>query len=695
MAKSTAFSTLFAVQEGTAEADSIFSLLKTAVKWGCSHALISDRALTALLKSGPSATVDLPIRFIIELSPNAVSLPEDVGSDANQKISIDGVVLRDFGVDSEPVLRLAGLAALGSEPPLLVWVDDECCSLAGEPQFELSTIARAVPAYFDLFVEQTGFKIVAGNFLRKTMQMEDAQSRFFSRRRLVLRRDLLPKIDELAAILQDLIEQEKINNVGSVDALYDAIVYFAAALPCPRTYISKRFLIFPALDRAVIEETCAALQDISELEVPAVLLVASVLLAPWADRRRYSSWYRKLDFISAFQELTSMLERECSHRTSHLALPFFHLATDRAQAIVNQPPLSKSDSQIKVQEDTDGLVTTDMHARIEVLSEISQQWLDTLQRWQNINNPHVRKLGTQRVPDRYQEFLFYQMLVASWPVDGLSGGEPAREERLRRLTRQSIDYLSLSSVFNAAGAEQTPAEEVSSALEKFVTAAMFGATAPVFIEDLSSFVKFVLRAGLWNSLSRVVFHLTAPGIPLISSADKSWRFGKSDATSGARRFSEGADERKRGGWLSRLLEQPESGLIKELIVSKTISLRQALPSLFSDGTMQRLEVEGSLKKHVMAFLRSEASEQLLVVVPRFFLSMPHDSNKPPIGKTLWRDTAVLLPSGCERSKWQSIYLDQTLTVGELPFVYVGEVLLHLPVAVFRRRVMPLESIKER
>ena len=62
----------------------------------------------------------------------------------------------------------------------------------------------------------------------------------------------------------------------------------------------------------------------------------------------------------------------------------------------------------------------DMRARLHVLSEASHEWADAFMRWQGMNREFIRDIDGDRLPDANEEYLLYQTLVGTWPVEPMS-----------------------------------------------------------------------------------------------------------------------------------------------------------------------------------------------------------------------------------------------------------------------------------
>src|SRR5256885_10482531 len=62
----------------------------------------------------------------------------------------------------------------------------------------------------------------------------------------------------------------------------------------------------------------------------------------------------------------------------------------------------------------------DVRARINVLSEIPDDWRQAFARWRQLNEPQRRAVGDETAPDANEEYLLYQTLLGAWPLEPYS-----------------------------------------------------------------------------------------------------------------------------------------------------------------------------------------------------------------------------------------------------------------------------------
>jgi (1->4)-alpha-D-glucan 1-alpha-D-glucosylmutase len=157
-------------------------------------------------------------------------------------------------------------------------------------------------------------------------------------------------------------------------------------------------------------------------------------------------------------------------------------------------------------------------------------------------------------------------------------------------------------------------------------------------------VEDIARPGLWTALARTLVHLTSPGVPDLYQGDELWTFALTDPDNRspvdfARRraaLDAQADART-------LVAHPEDGRVKLHVVRTALALRRAHSAAFAAG-YEPLEVRGAASRHAFAFARRGGGRVVVTIVPRLVRSLVQ-KGEPPVGATVWGDTAVALASG--------------------------------------------------
>ncbi|MGA7216698.1 MAG: hypothetical protein WBX38_00190, partial [Candidatus Sulfotelmatobacter sp.] len=321
----------------------------------------------------------------------------------------------------------------------------------------------------------------------------------------------------------------------------------------------------------------------------------------------------------------------------------------------------------------------DVRARINVLSEIPALWQVRVQEWAQLNHKHKSAVDGRPAPSLNDEYLLYQTFVGVWPAKDL------QEQTQRSAFTERIDSYMLKAIREA---KQNTSwinrnEFYEKAVSSFVKALLDPEAGNRFHESFAPFQRRIARLGLWNSLSQTLLKLASPGVPDIYQGNEVWDFSLVDPDNrraidyAARR--EISDRIRASDSSSRfaigsLLENPDDGYLKMYVVKTILWLRAQQPEIFESGDYLPLEVRGTRADHLVAFIRKKRNAGVLVVVPRLVAGLLGDSDHPPIGRDVWQDTQILLPT-CDCSK---IYRDAF--TGEAIGTSVGEQGTHMAVS---------------
>jgi (1->4)-alpha-D-glucan 1-alpha-D-glucosylmutase len=337
----------------------------------------------------------------------------------------------------------------------------------------------------------------------------------------------------------------------------------------------------------------------------------------------------------------------------------------------------------------------DVRARLHVLSEVPNEWSQAVSRWQKMNQPLIREIDGDPVPDANEEYLIYQTLVGTWPTEELSNAERNTYcDRILQYTEKAIREAKIHASW------MNPSEEYETAVREFVCD-LFGERGAKFAADLTRFVAQIADAGYVNSLAQLVLKTTLPGVPDFYRGTELWDFNLVDPDNrrpvdyGCRRSrldklrkAARANVQEAARELSTRWPDPD---IKLWITATCLAARRDSADLFAFGEYVPLTVEGALVEHVLAFARRFEREYALVVVPlHSYRALDRSGATTPGGGTpnvKWGDTRIVVPDDfpyewhCQLSGRDC---DSTNTNGVQTFA-VAELLDVLAVAVLISR----------
>jgi (1->4)-alpha-D-glucan 1-alpha-D-glucosylmutase len=274
----------------------------------------------------------------------------------------------------------------------------------------------------------------------------------------------------------------------------------------------------------------------------------------------------------------------------------------------------------------------DVRARLAVLSEMAQAWIEQARRWSAING----RLGFAVDPG--DEYALYQTLAGVWPLDlavDNKAGLSELEQRVAGWLEKALREAKLRSSWTAPNAvyEKTCRE--------FLAAVLRPETSGAFLQDLSSFAQRIGPAGVMNGLVQAALRCTLPGVPDLYQGCEFWDFSLVDPDNrrsvdfDARRSAlEGSPDR------AALAATWRDGRVKQAVIAEALALRRDLPAVFGKGAYVPLDVAGEKASHVMGFLRQAETDAVLVAVPLRCAEalLGQDRINPPA--SWWGDTTV-------------------------------------------------------
>ena len=334
----------------------------------------------------------------------------------------------------------------------------------------------------------------------------------------------------------------------------------------------------------------------------------------------------------------------------------------------------------------------DVRARINVLSEIPDEWRTRVRVWHRQNLSKKTRIDGEPAPDNNEEYLLYQTLVGAWPLDSNAGEHDAFVERIQRYMHKALREAKVHvSWIN-------PRPEYDQAVRNFIARLLDQSQRNEFLDDFRPFQARVAELGLYNSLSQTILRLAAPGIPELYQGAELWELNLVDPDNRrpvdfARRHAALAELSGRieaadadlAGLARDLLEQRQDGRVKLYVIQRGLAYRREHAQLFLRGNYVPLEVSGARANHVCAFARSYAEEEAIVVVPR--LLSPLIGLGMPLGAQVWGEDAVILPGAATRM-YRNLFTAETIESGDTPEGHrtlpLAALFSHFPVAILER-----------
>jgi (1->4)-alpha-D-glucan 1-alpha-D-glucosylmutase len=310
----------------------------------------------------------------------------------------------------------------------------------------------------------------------------------------------------------------------------------------------------------------------------------------------------------------------------------------------------------------------DVRARLNVLSEIPQEWRESVSRWSRMNRRKKAQIDGQWIPDRNEEYLLYQTLLGVWPVRSMD------EVEAETFKKRIKDYmLKAAREAKANTSWISPNTTYEEGLLKFVGAILSPFSENQFLRDFVPFQEKLSYLGMLNSISQSLLKITCPGIPDFYQGTELWDFSLVDPDNRSPVNFE--IRRKRLAALKKRMELAGSALpefvrdlvrkwrdgsVKLYVTMKALHFRRENRLLFQEGSYIPLVGSGDLKEHLCAFARRGGEEVVLVAVPRFLSGLIRNLEEIPLGESIWKDSCLLLPEEISGKTFRNIFTGETL-----------------------------------
>ena len=253
----------------------------------------------------------------------------------------------------------------------------------------------------------------------------------------------------------------------------------------------------------------------------------------------------------------------------------------------------------------------DARMRINVLSEIGEEWFQKVNAWRQISEEKRRK---RSVPSANEEYFIYQMLVGHWPFEERPGKEFLERSKayLQKVLREAKEHSSW------ADPDEDYENEVYSFLEMLLK-------NDSFLDSFIPFQKKIGAYGVVKSLSQCVIKITAPGIPDVYQGTELWDLNYVDPDNRRpvdyelrkhylreiKTFS--GDNLKEN--LRKLKKDYASGLINFYTLHRSLVLRKKFRKIFEEGEYIPLQLENNFHQQIVGYARRKDNIYLLIFAP--------------------------------------------------------------------------------
>jgi (1->4)-alpha-D-glucan 1-alpha-D-glucosylmutase len=567
-----------------------------------------------------------------------------------------------------------------------------------------------------LFVDGSQARRMRRVYARLTGHDEAFDDVLYASKRLIMTTAMTSELNVLAHMLDRIGESNRKSRDFTLDSMREVITEVVACFPVYRTYVDESG--WSPEDRAVVEQAIArARRRNPAMEASLFDFFREVVLPrdvegdPRPDDRRggyppatAEEARDRRQFAMKLQQYTGPVQAKGLEDTAfyryNLLLSLNEVGGDPARFgrsvtefhEANANRLRDWPFEMLTTTTHDTKLSEDVRARLNVLSEMPEEWGREASRWMRANKANRTLIDGEPAPDRNDEYRFYQALVGAWPLDVDAPAEAPRAlvDRLKAYMLKAVRESKMHTSW------VTPNDEYEQALADFIERVLTGAGAARFLPLMLPFQRRIANLGMVNSLAQTVLKIGSPGVPDFYQGTELWDLSLVDPDNRrpvdfSRRESLLAEVEALDGELSdrptRVLEWLRSwadGRIKLLVTAAGLKLRAEQPALFQDGDYVPLDVQTSVDGHIAAFARTYEQVAALFVAPRLSAPLSSDGEVAPIGPDRWKTSRVMLPPSLADRTFRHLISGAELrpTVsGSEAWLFAGQVFEVVPVGI--------------
>jgi (1->4)-alpha-D-glucan 1-alpha-D-glucosylmutase len=473
----------------------------------------------------------------------------------------------------------------------------------------------------------------------------------YAKKLLVMKLALANDVDVLGNLLDRLSERNRWYRDFTLEALSRTVRETIACFPVYRTYVEPGQPVAEE-DRQIVERAIAAAKRRNPaMEESIFNFLCDVLLLRSPQDLDAAGRAAHAQFVLKFQQTTGPVMAKGLEDTLFyiynrlpalnevggepqqfgLSVEVFHERNLDRQRNWPATLLATSTHDTKRSED--------VRARMVAISEISELWRRSLQRWGTANHRWKRMVNDLEAPGANEEYLLYQTLLGTWPMQANGDPEPVPSadyiERIQAYMTKALKEAKINTSWIQ------PNEEWDSAMHDFVARILDASSRNKFLPIFLPVAKEIARLGVINSLTQTLLKLASPGVPDIYQGTEIWDYSLVDPDNRRR-----VDYELRRQMLqslssttpAELMQTWPDGRIKLFLTQHILQFRRRHADLFECGEYAPLHVSGTFAECCISFVRRLDTNWIAVIAPRLCSRIGF----PPIGEA-WQDTAIEFP----------------------------------------------------
>ncbi len=577
-----------------------------------------------------------------------------------------------------------------------------------------------------LFIDGSQARRTRRVYAKLTGHDEPFEDVLYAAKRLIVSTAMSSELNVLAHMLDRIGENNRKSRDFTLDALRDAITEVVACFPVYRTYVDEHG--WRVEDRAVVARAIAGARRRNPAMESSifdffreVVLPRDPNVEPVPPEQERRGGYPPADegevrdrlrFSMKFQQYTGPVQAKGLEDTAFYRYNFLlslnevggdPLRFGRTPEEFHQTNATRAAEwpfEMLATATHDTKVGEDVRARINVISEMPDEWGAHVSKWMRISRAHRAIVDGEPAPDRADEYRFYQALLGVWPADLPPDTPEAPADLIERLCEYMLKAAREAKVHTSW---LTTNQAYEDALVQFVRRSLSGPAGGRLLAALLPFQQRVATVGMINSLAQIAVKLGSPGVPDIYQGTELWDLSLVDPDNRRpvdfRLRAEMLDDvdallasppQERAGVLSEWVLGWRDGRIKLLVTAVGLRLRRELPHLYAGGGYTPLTTDVTVPGDAVAFARvarrSAGSDDMAIVVAPRLCERLVVGQMAPLGGASWKTSRVLLPPALADRTFRHEITGAELRPmrkGDTACIFLGEAFQTVPVAILR------------
>ncbi|HZD41559.1 MAG TPA: malto-oligosyltrehalose synthase, partial [Terriglobales bacterium] len=514
------------------------------------------------------------------------------------------------------------------------------------------------------------------------------------KKRLIIGKHMAGDVDRLANLLKRVSSRDRFGGDITLYGLKRALVEVLTFFPVYRSYVSTA--VYREEDQARIGQAMAKAKEANPALLHELEFIEKFLLLEHGDYLPEEEKRQWINFIMRLQQLTGpLMAKGFEDTTLYIYNRLISLnevggdpgsfgCAPEAFHEFNGERARRWPQTMNATSTHDTKRGEDVRARINVLSEIPDEWEEQVLQWSRLNRRHKPRLKGREVPDRNDEYFLYQSLLGAWPFD--EEEVPGFRERVKGYMIKAVREAKVHTEW------LKPDLAYEEAFVSFLEKILEPSESNDFLHALIPFTRRVSHFGALNSLSQTLLKIASPGLPDFYQGTELWDLNFVDPDNrrpvdfGRRRHLleeiRRQESNDRPQLIRHLLSEWQSGKAKLFVTHKALSFRRHQTELFRTGSYLPLRATGKKKDHLCAFGRRSGEDWALVLVPRYVTRLCAPG-QIPAGESCWGETALVLPKEAPE-RWRQVFTGEALTAvsaGTRKLLALRQVFETFPVAL--------------